>query len=147
MATPSETKGDFAANTTLREILNVSDAAMDQAMGIAYQLYLTGRFSEAEIVCKGLIGCDHRYWWSHSLHASILRRTGRLDEALTAVDKGLHYEPQQPKLLMMRAELLGGLAAQATTASASKQPEIIPTAAPASGDTQTEASPAVPSPA
>ena len=93
-------------STTLKEILGISDTAMDQAMGIAYQLYLTGRFPEAETVCKGLIACDHRYWWSHSLHASVLRRLGRYDDALRAVEEGLKYEPGQAKLSLMRAELL-----------------------------------------
>jgi hypothetical protein len=62
---------------TLKQVLNISDAAMDHAMGIAYQLYLTGHYVQAELVCKGLIACDHQYWWSHSLHASVLRRLGR----------------------------------------------------------------------
>jgi len=61
MATSTETAADFTETTSLKEILNISDEAMDQAMGIAYRLYLTGRFAEAEIVCKGLIGCDHRH--------------------------------------------------------------------------------------
>lgn len=100
-----ETDSNFLENTTLRDILNISDGAMDHAMGIAYQLYLTGRFAEAETICKGLIACDHRYWWSHSLHASVLRRLARPQDALRAVEEGLKYEPGQPKLLLMRTEL------------------------------------------
>lgn len=110
MATKTETETDFVDQTTLKTILNISDEAMDQAMGIGYQLYLTGRYAEAEILCKGLVACDHRYWWSHSLHASVLRRLGRLDEALCAVEEGLKYEPGQPKLALMRAEMMITLA-------------------------------------
>ncbi|MEP6655488.1 MAG: hypothetical protein ABJA82_19135 [Myxococcales bacterium] len=114
----SSTSGaDFVDRTSLKQILDISDAAMDQAMAIAYQLYLTGRFAQAEVVCKGLIACDHRYWWSHSLHASILRRLDRPDDALTAVEEGLKHEPGQPKLMLMRAELQSIL----TRAASAKQ--------------------------
>ena len=97
--------GDGPRRTTLRQILGVSDAAMDQAMAIAYQSYLTGHCLEAEALCKGLIACDPHYWWSHSLHASVLRRLGRHEEALAGVEEGLKFEPGQPKLLLMRTEL------------------------------------------
>jgi hypothetical protein len=109
------TETDYLESRTLKEILNVSDGAMDQAMGIAYQLYLTGHFVAAETVCRGLIACDHRYWWPHTLHASVLRRLGRLEEALTAVEQGLKYEARQPKLLLMRAELVATLARRSGT--------------------------------
>ena len=113
----SRSGADFLDRTSLKQILDISDAAMDQAMAIAYQLYLTGRFAQAEVVCKGLIACDHRYWWSHSLHASILRRLDRPDDALAAVEEGLKYEPGQPKLMSMRAELQSIL----TRAASAKQ--------------------------
>jgi predicted Zn-dependent protease len=109
-------------NTTLREILGIPDTAMDQAMGIAYQLYLTGRLPEAETVCKGLIACDHRYWWSHSLHASVLRRLGRCEDALAAVEEGLKYEPGQAKLSLMRAELLITIARNRSASAAPTAP-------------------------
>ncbi len=100
------TQTDDLETTTLKQILNISDEVMDHAMGIAYQLYRAGRFAEADTVCNGLIACDHRYWWPYSLHASVLRRLGREEQALAQVDQGLKYEPQQPKLLLLRAELL-----------------------------------------
>jgi len=103
-------RSGFAERTTLREILALPEAALDHAMGVAYQLYRAGQLAEAETICKGLIACDHRYWWPHSLHAAILRRLGRPAAALAAVERGLHYEPQQPKLLLMRAELRAVLA-------------------------------------
>ncbi|MEO5768608.1 MAG: hypothetical protein ABIS92_09690 [Polyangia bacterium] len=119
----SSTSGaDFVDRTSLKQILDISDAAMDQAMAIAYQLYLTGRFAQAEVVCKGLIACDHRYWWSHSLHASILRRLDRPDDALTAVEEGLKHEPGQPKLISMRAELQSILARVAYATQSGESP-------------------------
>lgn len=96
---------DDLENITLRQLLRVSDEALDQAMGIAYQLYLNRRFAETEILCRRLVACDHRYWWSRSLHASALRRLGRHEEALAQVEIGLKYEPRQPKLMLMRDEL------------------------------------------
>ena len=104
------TDAEYLEATTLKQILNISDEVMDHAMGIAYQLYRAGRFAEAETVCKGLLACDHKYWWSYSLHASVLRQLGRDEEALAQVLLGLKYEPQQPKLLLLRSELLITLA-------------------------------------
>lgn len=103
MATTTES--DFLETITLKQILNISEEVLDHAMGIAYQLYRAGRLTEAEIVCKGLIACDHRYWWSYSLYGAVLRQLGRDEEALVQVEKGLGYEPAQPKLLLMRSEL------------------------------------------
>jgi hypothetical protein len=119
------TEVEYLETTTLKQILSISDEVMDHAMGIAYQLYRTGRFIEAETVCKGLIACDHRYWWSYSLHASVLRQLGRPDEALAQVEQGLKYEQRQPKLLLMRTELLVTIArtkAAATSASPAQSP-------------------------
>jgi Flp pilus assembly protein TadD len=90
----------------LRQILNVSEAAMDHAMGFAYQLYVGGHHLQTVSLCQALIACDRRYWWPHSLLAAALRRLERYDEALIAVNQGLVHEPQQPKLLLMRRELL-----------------------------------------
>jgi len=90
----------------LRQILNVSEAAMDHAMGFAYQLYVAGHHLQAVTLCQALIACDRRYWWPHSLLAASLRRLERHDEALAAVNQGLVHEPRQPKLLLMRRELL-----------------------------------------
>jgi predicted Zn-dependent protease len=104
------TENAYLETTTLKEILNISEDVLDHAMGIAYHLYRCGRYADAEIVCKGLLACDHRYWWPRSLYASVLRQLGRLNEALVQVEAGLRYEPLQPKLLLMRAELLVTLA-------------------------------------
>jgi Flp pilus assembly protein TadD len=89
----------------LRQILDIPEAAMDHAMGFAYQLYVGGHHAQAAKLCQALIACDGRYWWPHSLLAAALRRLERFDEALVAVNLGLEHEPRQPKLLRMRDEL------------------------------------------
>lgn len=135
------TQTDYLETTTLKQILEIPDAAMDQAMGIAYQLHLAGRFAEAETVCKGLIACDHRYWWSHSLHASVLRRLGRLKEALAAVEQGLKYEPRQPKLLLMRAELMVTIARKKSADNASSNVTAAPQSSASRAGTSAAVSP------
>jgi tetratricopeptide (TPR) repeat protein len=89
----------------LKSIFQIPEHALDAVMAAAYQLYQVGRYPEVEILCRGLIAADHKYWWSYSLYAATLRRLGRLDEALEQLDKGLAHEPAATKLLTMRDEL------------------------------------------
>ena len=102
----------FLEETTMKSIFGISDAALDTVMALAYQLYQVGRYAEAEVLCRGLIAADHKYWWSYSLYAATLRRLGRLSEALAELEKGLAYEPNEPKLLFMRGEIREALAKQ-----------------------------------
>jgi predicted Zn-dependent protease len=89
----------------MRSVLGIPEQALDAVMATAYQLYQAGRYPEVEVLCRGLVAADHTYWWSYSLYAATLRRLGRLHEALEQLDKGLAYEPDAPKLLLMRSEL------------------------------------------
>ena len=108
----------FLEETTMKSIFGIPDQALDAIMALAYQLYQVGRYSEVEVLCRGLIAADHKYWWSYSLYAATLRRLGRLEEALEELAKGLVYEPNEPKLLFMRSEIREALArAKATPAT------------------------------
>jgi predicted Zn-dependent protease len=100
----------FLEENTLREIFGIPEEALDAVMATAYQLYQAGRHMEVEVLCRGLIAADHRYWWSYSLYAATLRRMGRLHEAIEQLDRGLVYEPGAPKLLAMRSELREAIA-------------------------------------
>ena len=102
----------FLEETTMKSIFGISDGALDTVMALAYQLYQVGRYAEAEVLCRGLLAADHKYWWSYSLYAATLRRLGRLGEALDELEKGLAYEPNEPKLLFMRGEIREALAKQ-----------------------------------
>ena len=95
----------FLEENTMRDIFGIPEEALDAVMATAYQLYQASRFPEVEVLCRGLIAADHKYWWSYSLYAATLRRLGRLQEAVEQLDRGLVYEPNEPKLLLMRSEL------------------------------------------
>jgi tetratricopeptide (TPR) repeat protein len=102
----------FLEETTMKSLFGIPDEALDAIMALAYQLYQVGRYADTEVLCRGLIAADHKYWWSYSLYAATLRRLGRLREALTELDKGLAYEPNEPKLLFMRGEIREALTQQ-----------------------------------
>jgi tetratricopeptide (TPR) repeat protein len=112
----SATARKFLEETTMKSIFGISDEALDAVMALAYQLYQVGRYTEAEVLCRGLIAADHRYWWSYSLYAATLRRLGQLREALVELEKGLTYEPNEPKLLFMRGEIREALGQQEKSA-------------------------------
>lgn len=114
----------FLERNPMRSLLAMPQAYLDQAMALAYQLYQSGSYGEAEVMCRGLLAADHRYWWAYSLHAAVLLKVGKPHEALTQVDLGLRYEPGQPKLLAMKtdilttAAILGNAAREAATVTA-----------------------------
>jgi tetratricopeptide (TPR) repeat protein len=114
----------FLEETTMKSIFGIPDEALDAIMTLAYQLYQVGRYADVEVLCRGLIAADHKYWWSYSLYAATLRRLGRLPEALAQLEKGLTYEPKEPKLLFIRGEIREALARQesSTIAQASSTP-------------------------
>jgi hypothetical protein len=107
----SPTARKFLEENTMRDIFGIPEDALDAVMATAYQLYQAGRYLEVEVLCRGLIAADHRYWWSYSLYAAALRRLGRLQDAVAQLERGLVYEPDEPKLLLMRSELRAEIAA------------------------------------
>ncbi|HMF41904.1 MAG TPA: hypothetical protein VKQ32_14620 [Polyangia bacterium] len=108
----SPTARKFLEENTMRDIFGIPEEALDAVMATAYQLYQAGRYPEVEVLCRGLIAADHKYWWSYSLYAATLRRLGRLREAVEQLERGLVYEPNEPKLLLMRSELRAEIASQ-----------------------------------
>ena len=106
----------FLEENTMRSIFRIPEDVLDALMATAYQLYQAGRYLEVEVMCRGLLAADHKYWWSYSLYAATLRKLGRLREAVELVDKGLAYEPDEPKLLLMRSELREEIAREANAA-------------------------------
>ncbi len=96
----------FLERNPMRTLLAMPQAYLDEAMALAYQLYQAGSYTEAEVMCRGLLAADHRYWWAYSLHAAVLLKLGKPREALVQIDLGLDYEPGQPKLLAMKRDIL-----------------------------------------
>ena len=102
----------FLEENTMRSIFGIPEEALDAVMATAYQLYQIGRYPEVEVLCRGLVAADHKYWWSYSLYAATLRKLGRSHEVVELLERGLAYEPDEPKLLIMRSELRAEIAAQ-----------------------------------
>ena len=113
----STTARKFLEENTMRSIFGIPEEALDAVMATAYHLYQAGRYPEVEVLCLGLVAADHKYWWSYSLYAATLRRLGRLREAVELLDMGLAYEPDEPKLLLMRSELRAMIANEGNAAS------------------------------
>ena len=101
---------EFLEENTMRSIFRIPEDVLDALMATAYQLYQAGRYLEVEVMCRGLLAADHKYWWSYSLYAATLRKLGRLREAVELLECGLAYEPDEPKLLLMRSELRAAIA-------------------------------------
>jgi tetratricopeptide (TPR) repeat protein len=116
----------FLEETTMKSLFGIPDEALDAIMALAYQLYQVGRYADVEVLCLGLIAADHKYWWSYSLYAATLRRLGRLREALAELEKGLAYEPNEPKLLVMRREIGEALARQMRSSETSASRAVAP---------------------
>ena len=106
----STTARKFLEENTMRSIFGIPEEALDAVMATAYHLYQAGRYPEVEVLCRGLVASDHKYWWSYSLYAATLRKLGRPREAVEMVEKGLVYEPNEPKLLLMRSEMRAEIA-------------------------------------
>jgi hypothetical protein len=108
MALPAEITPQarkFLEESTMKTLLGIPDEALDAVMSVAYQLYQAARYPEVEILCRGLTAADHKLWWSYALLAATLRRQGRAEDALGALEDGLAHAPDEPKLLYMRDEL------------------------------------------
>jgi hypothetical protein len=118
----------FLEATPMKALIGIPDDALDAVMAVAYQLYQAGRYAEVEVLCRGLTAADHTYWWSYSLHAATLRRMGNLPEALAEVETGLHYEPRNEKLLLMRKEIAEAMAQAeaAPSAAVAAEPATTP---------------------
>ena len=76
----STTARKFLEENTMRSIFGIPEEALDAVMATAYHLYQAGRYQEVEVLCRGLVAADHKYWWSYSLYAATLRKLGRARE-------------------------------------------------------------------
>lgn len=107
----------FLKRNPLRTLLGMPAEYLDQAMALAYRAYQARSFDEAEIICRGLLAADPSYWWAYSLYAATLLKQGKPREALAQIDLGLGHEPDQPKLLAMKKDILTAAAAASVIAA------------------------------
>lgn len=101
------TAEEYFEKRPLRDLLAMPDAYLDQAMAQAFQLFGARRYDDAEILCRGILAADPKYWYAYALHAMTLVRRGNLGEALARVERALEHEPGEEKLLALRSEILG----------------------------------------
>jgi thioredoxin-like negative regulator of GroEL len=97
---------EFLARTPLHAVLALPHSVVEQAMSAAYGCYCSGRYDDAEVLCKGILAVDPTGWWPYSLYAATLRALGRPREALAVIHAGLQRAPGQAKLLAMREAIL-----------------------------------------
>jgi hypothetical protein len=118
---------EFLATHPLRTLVAFPQEYLDEAMALAFQSFQAGRYEDTVTLCKGLIAIDNSYWWSYSLYAGALARLGKVREALVQINLGLAHEPDQPKLLAMKREILTTAAALGVRAQ--RPTETMPVAA------------------
>ena len=95
----------------MKSLLGIPDEALDAVMAVAYQLYQAGRYPEVDVLCRGLVAADHKYWWSYSLHAATLRRLGALARgARRGRARASSTSPVSPSSLSMRSDLRAAIA-------------------------------------
>ena len=121
---------DFLAKHPLNTLVAFPQEYLDEAMALAYQSFQAGRYEDTVTLCKGLIAIDNSYWWSYSLYAGALARLGKVREALVQINLGLAHEPDQPKLMAMKREILTTAAALGVRMH--RQTETMPAVQPSS---------------
>jgi len=86
------------------KLLGIPEHALDALMAHAYKLYEAGQYQKAEELCRGLVSANPSYGWTYSLYAAVMQQQGRFAEALSLLDTGLKFEPNNDKLIAMKRE-------------------------------------------
>ena len=71
MSTALKTRSHFTPAATL---LAVSHATLDQLMATAYLLHRDGHCFQAEVICRGMLAAEPRYWYAAALLAATLEK-------------------------------------------------------------------------
>jgi hypothetical protein len=112
------TAEQFLDRTTLTMLLDIDPDTLDVARRMAFDLVGNGAFDKAEVISRGLVAADHRFWYYRTLLAVSLQKLGRVGEAIDQVNEGLKYEPGHPELSALKTVLLHLPASAASAASA-----------------------------
>jgi len=87
------------------ERLSLSSDVLDHTLAFAYDYLAARRYDDAARLCRSILVADPHYWWCYSLYAAVLRKQGKLREALAMINQSLRYEPSDPKLLSAKAAI------------------------------------------
>jgi len=91
---------------TLAQVQGIS---MEQAYAMAemgYQLFLQGKYKEAQTIFDGLIVLNPYDGYFHSVSGSIWARLGQDDKAINEYSIAINLSPKDSQVLVNRAELL-----------------------------------------
>jgi hypothetical protein len=62
---------------SLTEVLDLPHDTLDQLMAAAYLLHSGGHYLHAEMVCRGMLAAEPRYWYAAALLAATQERRAR----------------------------------------------------------------------
>jgi Flp pilus assembly protein TadD len=96
----------FIDETTLSSLISIDPALLYQAAVTSYECLQNGQLHEAEVISRGLVAANHRFWYYRTLLAVSLQRLGRVAEAIDQTNEGLKYQPGHPDLLALKAVLV-----------------------------------------
>ena len=96
----------FVDKTPLASLMETDPVLLDLAAVTAFQYLQNGRAQQAEVISRGLVAANHRFWYYRTLLGFALQRLGRIAEAIQQTDEGLEYQPGQPDLLALKAVLV-----------------------------------------
>jgi Flp pilus assembly protein TadD len=91
--------------TRLQDTGEIPSEVLDICRTTGYELYKARNYTQAELVCRGLVAADDRNWYHHSLLAATLQKMGRFAEALSQIEDGLRCLPGHPRLEALRSAI------------------------------------------
>jgi hypothetical protein len=96
----------FVDETTLASLMDTDPAVYEFATITAFECLRNGQSHQAEVISRGLVAADHRFWYYRTLLGFALQRLGRVGEAIEQMDLGLKYNPGHSDLLALKAVLV-----------------------------------------
>jgi tetratricopeptide (TPR) repeat protein len=112
------TRTEKPKSKSLKDIVDIPPAILDEARRLAYTLYQNEKWDQAEVMLKGLLAADNRDGWALSVYGSMLRKQRKYKEALVLMETALTVAPDDENIRKMRDELVTFLEAVKRLSSA-----------------------------
>jgi hypothetical protein len=96
---------EFVDMHTLQTLFDIDQRTLDDCAKHAYSLLQESAFSQAEVISRGLVAANHRFWYYRTILAVTLQKQGRLAEAIEQVNEGLRYQPGHSELVALKRVL------------------------------------------